>query len=91
MRVEKLDDDFDAGEHGFLNSAAVLGAVDLVISCDTSIAHLAGALSRPVWIALNRDPEWRWQRQRDDSIWYPAARLFRQQTLGDWGSVFARS
>jgi tetratricopeptide (TPR) repeat protein len=90
MRVEVLDDDFDAGEHGFLDSAAVLGAVDLVISCDTSIAHLAGALGRPVWIALNRDPEWRWQRQRDDSIWYQTARLFRQQTLGDWGSVFAR-
>jgi hypothetical protein len=51
---------------------------------------LAGALGRPVWIALNRDPEWRWQRLRDDSTWYPAARLFRQQTLGDWGSVFAR-
>jgi hypothetical protein len=64
MSVEVLDSDFDAGEHGFLDSAAVIEAVDLVISCDTSIAHLAGALGRPVWIALHHNPEWRWQRQR---------------------------
>jgi hypothetical protein len=90
MSVEVLDSDFDAGEHGFLDSAAVLEAVDLVISCDTSIAHLAGALGRPVWIALNHNPEWRWQRQRNDSIWYPTVRLFRQETVGNWDGVFAR-
>jgi Glycosyltransferase family 9 (heptosyltransferase) len=90
MSVEVLDSDFDAGEHGFLDSAAVLEAVDLVISCDTSIAHLAGALGRPVWIALNHNPEWRWQRQRNDSVWYPTVRLFRQETVGNWDGVFAR-
>ena len=52
------------------------------------MAHLAGALGRPVWIALNEAPEWRWQRQRSDSIWYPTARLFRQQARGDWDKVF---
>jgi tetratricopeptide (TPR) repeat protein len=87
MRVETLPN-FDVGEDGFLDAAAALKAVDLVVSCDTSIAHLAGALGRPVWIALNDAPEWRWQRQRRDSIWYPTARLFRQKTRGDWDKVF---
>jgi len=52
--------------------------------------HLAGALGRPVWIALNRTPEWRWQRDREDCIWYPTARLFRQDRTGDWDGVFSR-
>jgi hypothetical protein len=60
------------------------------VSCDTSIAHLAGALGRPLWIALNHSPEWRWQRQGTDTIWYPTARLFRQETNGDWDGVFFR-
>ncbi len=90
MHVELLGPDFDAGPDGFLDSAAVLTLMDLVISCDTSIAHLAGALGRPLWIALNRTPEWRWQRQRTDSVWYPTARLFRQEMNGDWDGVFSR-
>jgi hypothetical protein len=64
--------------------------VDLIISCDTSIAHLAGALARPVWIALGDRPEWRWQRQREDSLWYSTARLFRQDGMDDWDGVFLR-
>ena len=90
MHVEVPGPDFDAGPDGFLDSAAVLALMDLVISCDTSIAHLAGALGRPLWIALNHTPEWRWQRQRTDTIWYPTARLFRQETNGDWDGVFSR-
>jgi tetratricopeptide (TPR) repeat protein len=90
MHVEVPGPDFDAGPDGFLDTAAVLAVMDLVISCDTSIAHLAGALGRPLWIALNRTPEWRWQRQRTDTIWYPTARLFRQETNGDWDQVFSR-
>jgi tetratricopeptide (TPR) repeat protein len=90
MHVEMPSPDFDAGPDGFLDSAAILAVMDLVISCDTSIAHLAGALGRPLWIALNRTPEWRWQRQRTDSVWYPIARLFRQETNGDWDGVFSR-
>jgi hypothetical protein len=77
------------GPDGFLDTAAVLAVMDLVISCDTSIAYLAGALVRRLWIALNRTPEWRWQRQRTDTVWYPTARLFRQETNGDWDMVFA--
>jgi hypothetical protein len=90
MHIEVPGPDFDAGPDGFLDSAAVLALMDLVISCDTSIAHLAGALGRRVWIALNRTPEWRWQRQRPDTVWYPTARLFRQETNGDWDGVFSR-
>ena len=90
MRVELPGPDFDAGPDGFLDTAAVLALMDLVISCDTSIAHLAGALGRPLWIALNHSPEWRWQRQGTDTVWYPTARLFRQETNGDWDGVFSR-
>jgi Flp pilus assembly protein TadD len=84
-----LGDDFDA-EEPFLDTAAVMPLLDLVITSDTSIAHLAGALGRPVWIALSVGPEWRWLLDRNDSPWYPSARLFRQSTLGDWTAVFAK-
>lgn len=90
MRVEQLSQDFDAGEHGFIDAAAVIEVIDLVVSCDTSMVHLAGALGRPVWIALNEPSEWRWLRQRSDSIWYPTAKLFRQEASGDWDGVFLR-
>jgi tetratricopeptide (TPR) repeat protein len=88
MRVETLGDDFDKGEDAFIDAAAVMANMDLVITCDTSLAHLAGALGKPVWIALNDSPEWRWQRDRSDSYWYPSARLFRQHKSGDWDRVF---
>jgi tetratricopeptide (TPR) repeat protein len=90
LRVERLDSDFDSGEHGFLDTAAVMEVLDLIICCDTSIAHLAGALARPVWIALGDRPEWRWQQQREDSLWYSTARLFRQEAGDDWDGVFSR-
>ena len=89
MRVETLGDDFDAGPDGFLDTAAAMAALDLVVSCDTSIAHLAGALARPTWVALKQDAEWRWLRERDDSPWYPTLRLFRQTRRGVWTNVFA--
>lgn len=89
MRVETLGDDFDAGPDAFLDTAAAMMHLDLVVTCDTSIAHLAGALGRPVWVALKKDAEWRWLRDRDDSPWYPTMRLFRQRSSGDWSSVFA--
>ncbi len=73
----------------FMDTAAILKSLDLVISVDTSIAHLAGGLNVPVWLALHHTPDWRWLRDREDSPWYPSARLFRQQTPCDWAPVFA--
>jgi len=90
MRVETLGDDFDSGSDAFLDAAAVMMSLDLIISADTATAHLAGALARPTWIALAHAPEWRWLTQREDSPWYPTARLFRQRAAGDWDEVFQR-
>lgn len=74
----------------FLDTAAVMKNLDLVISSDTSIPHLAGALGVPVWLATPFVPDWRWLLDRDDSPWYPSMRLFRQPNRGDWESVFRR-
>ena len=73
----------------FADSAALTAAMDLVISVDTAQAHLAGALGRPVWTLLAKGADWRWFIDRDDSPWYPTMRLFRQETRGDWRSLFA--
>jgi hypothetical protein len=70
--------------------AAVIGHLDLVVTCDTSIAHLAGALGKPVWVALRHVPSWRWMQSRQDSPWYPTMRLFRQDRPDDWARVFRR-
>jgi hypothetical protein len=86
--VETLGDGFDSGPDAFIDTAAVMSNLDLIITSDTSIAHLAGALGRPTWVALQYVPDWRWLLDRGDSPWYPTMRLFRQQTRGDWGSVF---
>ncbi len=74
----------------FAQTAALTTLMDLVISVDTSIAHLAGALARPLWLLIADPPDWRWMTARHDSPWYPTARLFRQQTRGDWAEVIAR-
>ncbi|HEY4352167.1 MAG TPA: tetratricopeptide repeat-containing glycosyltransferase family protein [Paraburkholderia sp.] len=73
----------------FADTAALIARLDLVISVDTAVAHLAGALGKPVWIALPFMPDWRWQLNRNDSPWYPEARLFRQTSRGDWTGVVA--
>jgi tetratricopeptide (TPR) repeat protein len=73
----------------FSATADAIGALDLVISVDTSVAHLAGALGAPLWILLPRPAEWRWMSDRDDCAWYPTARLFRQQTIDAWDEVIA--
>jgi ADP-heptose:LPS heptosyltransferase len=75
---------------GFSDTAALISHLDLVISVDTAIAHLAGALGKPVWILLTHVPDWRWLLDRDDSPWYPTARLFRQSETRQWDSVIAR-
>src|SRR5260370_22492010 len=64
--------------------------LDLIVTSDSAVAHLAGGLGRPVWIALRDVPDWRWLLDREDSPWYPTARLFRQRRRGDWDEVFAR-
>ena len=75
----------------FADTAAVLELSDLVITVDTAVAHLAGALGRPVWILLQHSPDFRWMLARDDSPWYPTARLFRQNRFGAWDDVIARA
>ena len=71
----------------FIDTAAVMMDLDLIITSDTATAHLAGALGRPVWLLLNSAPDWRWQLNRQDSPWYPTMRLFRQLSPGDWTTV----
>jgi tetratricopeptide (TPR) repeat protein len=71
----------------FYDTAAIVSQLDLVISSDTAVVHLAGALGRPVWVLLERVPDWRWLVERNDSPWYPTAKLFRQTKPGDWQSV----
>lgn len=90
MRVETLGDDFDAGPDLFVDTAAAMMSCDLVITPDTSTAHLAGALGVPAWTALPYVADWRWLMSREDSPWYPAMRLFRQTDRGVWDDVFAR-
>jgi Tfp pilus assembly protein PilF len=90
MVVEQLGAEFDGGADAFIDSAALMQSLDLVITPDTAIAHLAGALGRPVWLALKYVPEWRWLLDRADSPWYPTMRLFRQPESGDWDGLFAQ-
>jgi hypothetical protein len=74
----------------FAETAAIMTNLDLVITPDTAVAHLAGGLGMPVWVALSTVAEWRWLNGRDDSPWYPTMRLFHQSTFGDWDGVFRR-
>jgi hypothetical protein len=73
----------------FADTAAIIANLDLVLTVDTSTAHLAGAMGKPVWILNRFDACWRWMLDRSDSPWYPTARLFRQPAPGDWDSVMA--
>jgi len=90
MIVETPGFSFDDDADAFIDTAAMMANLDLVVTSDTSIAHLAGALGRPVWIALQHVPDWRWLLDRADSPWYPTARLFRQARPGDWAGVMAQ-
>ena len=90
LRIETLGDDLDAGPDAFIDTAAAMQNLDLVITSDTSVAHLAGALGRPVWVALQHVPDWRWLLDGEECPWYPTMRLFRQSRRGDWAGVFAR-
>lgn len=76
--------------HDFTDTAALCELMDIVISVDTSVAHVAGAMGKPVWILLPFDPDWRWLLDRSDSPWYPSATLFRQEKVGEWSGVIQR-
>jgi len=89
MKVEVLDN-FDEGADAFVDTAAVMANMDLVVSSCTSLPHLAGALARPVWLAAKYVPEWRWGIDGEHNAWYPTMRVFRQSAPGDWELVFAR-
>jgi tetratricopeptide (TPR) repeat protein len=82
----RLGEDLD----DFADTAGLLEAIDLIVTVDTSVAHLAGALARPVWILVSAATEWRWLRRRDDSPWYPTARVFRQTRRHDWPELLGR-
>ncbi|MBV8634716.1 MAG: glycosyltransferase family protein, partial [Burkholderiaceae bacterium] len=87
-KIETLGSEFDAGPDAFVDTAAVMMELDLVVTVCTSIAHLAGALGRPTWLALQAVPYWLWMQDRSDTPWYPSFRLFRQRERGAWPQVF---
>ncbi len=89
LAIESLGPDFDAESDAFLDTAAAIECCDLVISCDTAITHLAGAMGKPAWVILRHVPHWVWMMERPDSPWYPSVRLYRQKQAGDWDSAFA--
>ena len=82
--------DFSADLTDFAETAALIENLDLVICVDTAVAHLAGAMGKPVWVLLPFEPDWRWMLNRADSPWYPSMRLFRQTTPGNWNEVIER-
>ena len=86
--VDHFGDRLDATGGDFCDTAALVKNLDLVVTCDTAVGHLAGALAAPTWIGLTFSPDWRWMLERSDSPWYPTVRLFRQTKTGDWRGVF---
>ncbi len=88
--VVDFGDELDAGPGAFLDTAAIMANLDLVVTADTSTVHLAGALGVPTWLPLSTAADWRWFRDREDSPWYPSVRLFRQERRREWGPVFDR-
>lgn len=88
MYVETFGEELDRGHDAFLDTAAVMKVCDLVITSDTAIAHLGGALGVTTWLALKSVPDWRWMLGRSDSPWYPSLRLFRQKSRGNWAHLF---
>ncbi|HEV3136922.1 MAG TPA: tetratricopeptide repeat protein [Pirellulales bacterium] len=90
LEIIDLGTNLDEGAGPFMDTAAVMTNLDLVVTSDTAVAHLAGALGVPVWVAIGVNSDWRWLADRDDSPWYPSMRLFRQGRPDDWDEVFLR-
>lgn len=82
--------DFHKDVSDFAETAGLIENIDLVITVDTAVAHLAGAMGKETWLLLSIDPDWRWQTQGQDSLWYPTIRIFRQLHIGDWQDVLKR-
>lgn len=87
--VTRLDERVDQSGGAFMDTAAIMQSLDLVITSDTAIAHLAGAGGVATWLALNYVPDWRWMLEGSETPWYPSLTLFRQSRRGDWSSLFA--
>ena len=90
VAIDNPGRDLDESTGAFVDTAAVVAGLDLVICSDSAVAHLAGALGKDVWVALAAAPDWRWGRSGERSPWYPTMRLFRQSAAGDWAGVFSR-
>jgi tetratricopeptide (TPR) repeat protein len=90
FQVTDFGEALDGKAGPFMDTAAILSSLDLLITCDSVLCHLAGALGKPVWVAVSFLSDWRWMHGREDTPWYPTMRLFRQTDLGDWTPVFER-
>ena len=90
MNIIEPPGEVDPVPASFVDTAAIMQNLDLVITADTAIAHLAGALGVNVWVALSLMADWRWLMRAEDTPWYPTMRLFRQTRLGGWGDVIER-
>lgn len=88
LEIEQLPQDFDTVNGAFMDSASIMKCVDLVITSDTALTHLAGALGVRTWLLLQHVPDWRWGQNSKDTFWYPNHKLFRQNIRGDWDSLF---
>lgn len=80
----------DQGDQAFLDTAAIIQSLDMVVAVDTAVAHLAGALGKPVCLLLRKDPDWRWLAREEDNVWYPKTKLYRQRQAGDWAEPVQR-
>ena len=90
LKINDLGPLLDLEGGAFMDTGALMQHLDLVITPDTAVAHLAGALGRPVWMLVPFVPDWRWLTEREDSVWYPSMRLFRQSAFMDWPGVFTQ-
>lgn len=90
LNLDKKIRHFGGAFQDFLDTAALCDSMDLVISVDTSVAHLAGALGKPTWIMLPHNSDWRWLLEREDSPWYPSVKLYRKPTTGSWDAIMSR-
>ena len=88
FNLTKLGKNFDSGKNAFVDTAAVMMNCNLIVTSDTAIAHLAGALGCPTWVVLKKVPDWRWVLERKNSPWYPNVTLYRQKQIDNWTQVF---